>query len=68
MESFLIAALSGTEGALSGSEGLGHRGGVGKDEGVWCSLFQGSSGPLEVGTVLPSLVPCVAFGAINARE
>lgn len=56
------------EGALSVSEDLEHRGGVGKDEGVWCSLFQDSSGPLEVGTVLPSLVPCAAFGAVNARE
>ncbi len=72
-ESLLIAALSGMEGALSGmegalsvSEGLGHR--VGKDEGVCCNLFQVSSCPLEVGTVLPSLVPCAAFGAVNARE
>ncbi len=56
------------EGALSVSEGLGHRGGVGKDEGVWCNLFQVSSCPLEVGTVLSSLVPCAAFGAVNARE
>lgn len=56
------------EGALSVSEGLGHRGSVGKDGGVWCNLFQVSSCPLEVGTVLPSLVPCAAFGAVNARE
>lgn len=63
-----MAPLSGTEGAVSGSEGLGHRGGVGKDEGIWCSLFQDSSGPFEDATILPSLAPFAAFGAMNAQE
>lgn len=43
---------------LSSSGGWGQAGGVGKEEGVCCSLFQGSWGPAEDGAALLSLPPC----------